>query len=59
MTITVKMKKFTFLLAVSYTHLKRAFAVDGHVGDNVPFDDAVLVRNAFERVIFVFVEKFC
>ena len=37
---------------------KRAFAVDGHVGDNVPFDDAVLVRNAFERVIFVFVEKF-
>ena len=38
---------------------KRAFAVDGHVGDNVPFDDAVLVRNAFERVIFVFVEKFC
>ena len=37
---------------------ERAFAVDGHVRDDVALDDAVFVRNTLQGVVFVFVEKF-
>ena len=37
---------------------ERAFAVDGHVRDDVALDDAVFVRNTFQGLIFVLVEKF-
>ncbi len=35
-----------------------AFAVDGHVRDDVALDDAVLMGDAFEGLVLVFVEKF-
>ena len=37
---------------------KRAFAVDGHMRDDVALDDAVFVGNALQGIVFVFVEKF-
>lgn len=37
---------------------ERAFAVDGHVCDDVALDDAVLVRYALQRVVFVLVKEF-
>ena len=37
---------------------ERALAVDGHVCDDVALDDAVLVGNALQGLVFVFVEKF-
>lgn len=36
---------------------ERAFAVDGHVRNNVALDNAVLVRNALQGIVFVLVEK--
>ena len=35
-----------------------ALSMYGHVGDDVAFDEAVLVRDAFKRFVFLFVEEF-